>query len=58
MISIKISDGRNTIKGKHPTAWQELSQKQFIAVAKYFNGDVSDLSRRIELFFNLIAPIS
>lgn len=54
MAKIKINIDGRTFSGNHPIKWDEVNAKNFLYIAKFFNGDVSDQSRRIALFFDLL----
>lgn len=54
-MKIKIRINNRTISGAHPTKWEEVNAKNFVSIARFFNGDVMDPARRIVLFFDLMA---
>lgn len=54
MAKIKINIDGRIFSGNHPIKWDEVNAKNFLYIAKFFNGDVTDPSRRIALFFDLI----
>jgi len=54
MAKVKINVNGREFSGDHPTKWEEVRPKQFLYLAKFFNGDVQDPARRIALFFDLM----
>lgn len=54
MAKIKMNIDGRTFSGNHPVKWDEVSSKDFVYIAKFFNGDVTDPARRIALFFDLL----
>lgn len=54
MADVKFKIDKFKVKGKHPINWDEVSPTDFVKIAKFFSGDVSDPARRIVLFFDLL----
>lgn len=55
MAKVKFNIDGRIFTGNHPVNWDEVNTKNFLYIAKFFNGNVAEPARRIALFFDLMS---